>query len=81
MVQAALVRRMSLDEYIAFEEAAVERHEFLDGGVWAMSGGTDAHDALSTAMAAELRTALAGRDCAARGPNLRLTSLATGLYT
>ncbi len=74
-------RRMTVDEYLAFEETAKERHEFLDGIVWSMSGGTDAHDALSTAMAAELRAALVGRDCAARGPNLRVKSLETGLYT
>ena len=72
---------MTVDEYLAFEETATERHEFLDGTVWAMSGGTDAHDALSTAMAAELRSALQGGPRVAGGPNLRLKSLETGLYT
>jgi Uma2 family endonuclease len=46
-----------------------------------MSGGTYAHDALSTAMAAELRSALLGSSCFAGGSNLRLKSLETGLYT
>ncbi len=74
-------RRMTVEEYLAFEETATERHQYLDGFVWAMSGGTDAHDALSTAMSAELRAALQGGDCVARGSNLRLKSLASGLYT
>jgi len=72
---------MTLDEYVALEEASRERHEFLDGRVWAMGTGTDAHDALSTAIAAELRAALRGGECAARGSNLRIKSVTTGLYT
>lgn len=72
---------MSVEEYLVFEEKAGGRHEFLDGIAWAMSGGTDAHDALSTGMAAELRAALSGSDCAARGSNLRVKSLETGLFT
>ena len=72
---------MTVVEYLAFEESATERHEFLDGNVWDMSGGTYAHDLLSTAVAAELRAGLRGTPCSAAGPNLRLKSLATGLYT
>jgi Uma2 family endonuclease len=77
----AAERRMTVGEYLAFEETARERHEFLDGRVWAMSGGTYAHDALSTVMAAELRGALRGTPCSASGPILRLKSPETGLYT
>jgi Uma2 family endonuclease len=72
---------MTVDGYFELEDASHERHEFLDGQVWAMSGGTDAHDALSTAIAAEFRSALRGSECMARGSNLRIKSLATGLYT
>ena len=71
MSQAAQ-RRMTPDEYLAVEEGASERHEYLAGEVLAMGGGTYAHDAISTAVAAELRTALRGKNCSAAGPNLRL---------
>ncbi len=74
-------KRMTVDEYLAFEETARERHEYLDGLVYAMSGGTDAHDALATACSAELRAALRGSSCVARGPNLRVKSAATNLST
>jgi len=80
-VGQAVERRVSVDEYLALDESSQERHAFWDGHVWAMSGGTFAHDALSTAMAAELRAALAGSGCSASGPNLRVKSLETGLYT
>lgn len=72
---------MTVEEYLALEESSGERHEFLNGIVWAMSGGTYAHDQLSTAMAAELRAALSGKACAAGGPNLRVKSLESGLYS
>lgn len=70
-----------MDDYLASEELSRDRHEYLAGEVWAMGGGTDAHDAISTAVAAELRTALAGGECSARGPNLRILATRSGLYT
>jgi Uma2 family endonuclease len=72
---------MTLDEYLASEETAAQRHEFLDGELFAMSGGTRAHDSLALAVAAELRAALRGKPCAAQASNLRVKSAATGLYT
>ena len=72
---------MTVEAYIELEQSAGERHEYLDGSVYAMSGGTFAHDALSTAAAAELRDLLRGGPCVAAGPNLRVKSLASGLYT
>ena len=74
-------RRMSIDEYLAFEETASERHEYLDGEIFAMSGGTRAHDFLSGAVFAELRAALRGKPCSPAASNLRVKSQVTGLYT
>ncbi len=73
--------RIPVAEYLALEETATERHEYLDGEIFAMSGGTRAHDSLSGAVFAELRAALRGKPCAAQGPNLRVKAQATGLYT
>jgi Uma2 family endonuclease len=72
---------MTVDEYLAFEETSDERHEFFDGQIFAMSGGTDAHDRLSGAAFAELRAALRGRPCSPNASNVRIKSHATGLYT
>jgi Uma2 family endonuclease len=36
-------RRFTIREYLELEEKAVERHEFHDGEILAMSGGTHAH--------------------------------------
>ena len=72
---------MTVDDYLAFEETAVEKHEFLDGETFAMSGGTQSHDLLSGAVFAELRTALRGKPGGPQSSNLRIKSLETGLYT
>jgi Uma2 family endonuclease len=39
--------RMTFDDYLAFEETATTRHELIDGMLFAMSGGTDAHQLIA----------------------------------
>ena len=55
-------RRYSPDEYLALEEGAEARSEYLDGTIYAMTGG----------FYAALRTGLRGRTCEAFGSHLRL---------
>ena len=43
MGQPASKLRMSPEEYLAFERTSEERHEYADGEVFAMSGGTREH--------------------------------------
>lgn len=63
---------MSYAEYLAFEEAAEGRHEFVDGEIFAMSGGTPRHARLQLAVGGLLYAALAGRKCVPYGPDLRI---------
>jgi Uma2 family endonuclease len=35
--------RVSFEDYLAFEDSATERHELIDGMIFAMAGGTDVH--------------------------------------
>ena len=35
--------RYTVDEYLAMERAALERHIYLDGEIFAMAGESDAH--------------------------------------
>ncbi len=77
----AAVRLLTVDEYLALEERAPEKHEFLDGQTHAMSGGTTARSELILAMGGELRAALRGSPCRAYDSNLRVKAMLTGLYT
>jgi Uma2 family endonuclease len=56
-------RRYSWDEYEALENESGERHEFVDGRVYAMAGGTDNHNRISLNIAAYLHTRLRGKSC------------------
>lgn len=65
-------RQLSYDEYLALEQSTGMRHEFVDGEVFAMAGGTPEHDALASNVRTALAIALEGKPCAVHGPDLRL---------
>jgi len=56
-------RKMTYAEYLAFEEAAETKHEFVDGQVIAMAGGTLEHSRLQAEVAYQLRRQLEGSEC------------------
>lgn len=70
---------MTYAEYLAFEGSSAEKHEYVRGDVYAMSGGTPEHAALEAAVAGELRNALeaAGKPCRVYSANLRVRVEAT----
>ena len=70
---------MTYAEYLAAEERSFEKHEFLDGEVHAMSGGTPEHGALAMAFGAALGSALLGRSCRVFSSDVRVRVKATGL--
>jgi len=65
-------RRYTLSEYFDLEYAAETRHEYIDGEILDMSGGTFAHDKISMNTGGELRHRLKGSPCGVSGPNLRI---------
>lgn len=80
MVDAAEKRRMTADEYLAFERASEEKHEFADGEIFAMSGGTYEHSIIAQAFGAMLRTALAGRKCSVPNSDMKVQIPATDKF-
>jgi Uma2 family endonuclease len=74
-------RRYTLDDYLSVEEMSAVRHEFLDGEIFAMAGGTPEHAALSAAVLVLLGTRLEHRSCRPYSADLRIRVLATGLAT
>ncbi|HEX8793139.1 MAG TPA: Uma2 family endonuclease [Polyangiaceae bacterium] len=77
----AAQKKMTYAEYMAFEEASVEKHEFLDGEVFAMAGGTLEHSALAVAFAVALVKAIGDRPCRVFNSDLRVRIPPTGLTT
>jgi Uma2 family endonuclease len=71
-VQALPSTTMSASEYLAWEREQVERHEFLRGEVFAMSGGSFRHSALAAAIARDLGVAARGSDCRVHSSDRRV---------
>lgn len=61
--------------YLAAEELATEKHEFFEGRIEAMAGGTFEHSAITLNIGAELRNALKGKPCRAADSNMRIGTI------
>ena len=74
---------MTYAEYLAAEETAAEKHEYLRGEVWAMAGGTIEHARLAMSFGGELRNALAEarRPCVVLSSDARVRIRATDRAT
>jgi Uma2 family endonuclease len=71
---------MSEEEYLAFERAAEEKHEYADGEIFAMSGGSLAHSTIGANLVGELRNALAGKGCRVLNSEMRVRIAASRRY-
>jgi Uma2 family endonuclease len=81
MVEPARRVSMSFADYVAAEAKSEIKHEWLNGEVRAMSGGTPEHSALAMALGRQLGNALEGRPCRVFSSDLRIRVLETGLST
>ena len=81
MAAPATLHRHSFADYLALEEASNTKHEFLNGEIYGMAGGTPEHAALSVAVSSSLLAQLRGGPCRVYSSDLRVRVLATGLAT
>lgn len=69
------------DDYVAWEATQPVRHELIDGQVYAMGGGTAAHDRIANALRVELAVRLRGGNCRPHGPDMKVrTGTGNGRY-
>lgn len=68
------------EEYFAWEEQQLERHEYLDGEVYAMSGGTINHGDIALNFGVLLKTHLRGRGCKTLNSDCRVKVLGMNKY-
>jgi Uma2 family endonuclease len=62
----------TLEEYLALERESEVKYEYWDGEIFAMSGGTLAHDQIMGNVFEALRDQLKGRDCRLFTNNMRI---------
>jgi Uma2 family endonuclease len=65
-------RRFAVEEYLRMEQASESRHEFHDGEILAMSGGSLEHSLIVTNVSAALHAALVGSPCLVLDSNLKV---------
>jgi Uma2 family endonuclease len=84
MTSPAVTQRMTFDAFLAWESGQPTRHEFANGEVFAMAGGTAAHDAVTGALREICHARARARGCVALGPNMMVRIAAVrdeaGLY-
>ncbi len=73
--------RYTPDEYLEYERKSEFKHEYLNGEIVAMSGGTPQHSLVKANVVGELRAQLKGNPCTTYDSDLRVLVEATGLYT
>src|SRR5438552_2614948 len=79
----------TVDEYLRLERAAHERHEYVDGEIYAMAGESNRHGIISMKLAGIFHSQLRGTPCQARtkdtkvrsGPEPRNRQLTSGFFS
>jgi len=64
--------KFSLDDFMRWEAEQSERHEYINGEVFAMTGARDGHNTIAGNLFAALRSALRGSSCRAFIADMKL---------
>jgi Uma2 family endonuclease len=72
--------RFTPEEYFAWEEQQLERHEYMDGEVYAMSGGTVIHSQIASNFNRLLGNHLRGSGCKTLNSDCRVNVLGMDKY-
>jgi Uma2 family endonuclease len=75
------LHRYTYADYVALELYSTTKHEFLDGEIYAMAGGSDEHSALAIRTLGALDAAVGERPCRVHSSDLRIYVEAIGLAT
>ena len=78
--EAVAPLRMTYEEYVEWEETQLERHEFHDGEVFAMSGGTGEHSVLNANLMRRIGNGLDRRPCTVFDSNIRVRQAQSSNY-
>ena len=70
--------RFTFRDYVQVDESSEARHEYLDGLILGMAGGTPEHARIAAAIVGSLGQQLTGKRCAVFSEALRVRSVTTG---
>lgn len=73
--------RLTPDEYLAWEEVQLEKHEYINGEVYAMSGGSVNHGRIAIRLTSLFDTHLDGSGCITGNSDIRVKIVEAQNYT
>ncbi|MBX3257076.1 MAG: Uma2 family endonuclease [Chitinophagaceae bacterium] len=74
-------QKFTIEEYLAMEEAATEKHEYYKGEIFEMPGRKVPHNIISRNLFGEIGIKLKGKKCQLFGSNMRLHIEANKFFT
>ncbi|MBI1258949.1 MAG: Uma2 family endonuclease [Chloroflexi bacterium] len=78
---ASQKQKWTVEEYLAMERASEEKHEFLDGEIYLMSGASENHNLIVGVTVGIFYNQLRKRPCSFYPSDMRVKVKDTGLYT
>ena len=81
MSAVPVIKLLSIEEYLTLEEEAEEKHEYYQGELFAMAGGTIAHNQIVTNTVGEIHSFLKGKSCQVFESNQKIYVEAATLFT
>ena len=81
MMTGRRLHRSTYAQYVALELQSPTKHEFLDGEIYAMAGGSEEHSALAAEVLRALGNSIGDRPCRVHTSDLRIYVEAFGLAT
>ena len=71
---------LDLEDYLQWEDQQEEKHEYVDGMIYAMAGATENHVSVTDNCTAILRSHLRGKHCKAFSSDMRVNIAAKKIY-
>jgi Uma2 family endonuclease len=81
VIAPSRLHRYTYADYVALEQISPTKHEFLNGEIYAMAGGSEEHSALSAEILRLLGNAIGDRPCRVHTSGLRVYVESVGLAT
>ena len=81
MIGPRPLHRYTYADYVALEQTSSTKHEFLDGEIYAMAGGSEEHSALCAQVLRLLGNAIGEQPCRVHTSDLRIYVESVGLAT
>jgi Uma2 family endonuclease len=74
-------QKFSIEEYLEMEAAAIEKHEYYKGEIFAMSGAKMPHNKISSNLMISIGSKLKGKKCTPYGSDVRIHIASNTLFT